>query len=171
MHRTRLLIAVILPLLLVSACAKKSTRGEAIIGSETVETVMPTGKNIVHPVHGREEWFAIGPMSGESPVNANGMVQSHVFADGTSTATITLNIAIAPKNSRYVAWLRKPGSVERLRLDVLQNPLKDVRYAATVEIDKDVRAYTEAIVTLEKIAGPSDSDPIQATGTLTERKR
>lgn len=171
MNQRRLLTASVLALLLLSACAKKSTRGEAVIGSETVETVMPTGKTIEHPVHGREEWFAIGPMSGEEPVNANGMVQSHVFADGTSTATITLNIAIAPRNSRYVAWLQKPGSSERLRLDVLQNPLKDVRYAATVEIDKDVRAYTEAIVTLEGAAGPSENDPIQARGTLTERKR
>ncbi len=171
MNRSRLLAAAVFPLLLLSACTTKTVRRETVIGRETMEVVMPTGSIVEHPVHGREVWFAIGAMNGEAPVNANGMVQSHVFDDGTSLATITLNIHEAPKGSRYVGWLSQPSSSQRVRLDVLQNPLRDVRHAATVEIGKDVRAYTEAIVTLERQSGPSETDPIQATGTLKERQR
>ena len=157
--------------LLLPACTSKTVRTDSVIGSETMETVMPTGGIVEHPVHGREVWFAIGAMNGKSPINANGMVQSHVFADGTSLATVTLNIEAAPAGMRYVGWLAKSGSSERIRLDILQNPLRDVRYAVTVEIDKDVRAYTDALVTLERTSGPSEGDPVQATGMLKERSR
>lgn len=165
------LLAVAVTLLLLAACSGKTVRREVVIGRETMNVIMPTGSSIEHPVHGREVWFAIGPMHGQAPVAANGMTQSHVFADGTSLATVTLNIEEAPKNSRYVAWLRKPGSFERVRLDAMQNPMRDVRHAVTVEIDTDVRAYTEAVVTLEWNAGPSDSDPVVAIGAMKQRKR
>jgi hypothetical protein len=80
-------------------------------------------------------------MSGVAPAKANGAAQAHVFADGFSSATVTLNIKEAPKGSHYVAWLRRPGSTtERIRLDTLQNPLNDVRHAMTVEIEKDLTA-------------------------------
>lgn len=165
------LFAVAVALLLFPACARKTVRREVVIGRETMEVIMPTGSKVEHPVHGKEVWFAIGPVNGQAPFVANGMVQSHVFADGTSLATVTLNIEEAPKNSRYVAWLQKPDSAERVRLDALQNPLRDVRHAVTIEIDTDVSAYTKAVVTLERKAGPSDSDPVVAVGAMKQRKR
>lgn len=171
MQSTRLVAVSVVLLLLLPACSRKTARRETVIGRETVDVIMPTNSNIEHPVHGREVWFAIGPMSGQSKFVANGMAQSHVFEDGASLVTVTLNIEEAPKNSQYVAWLRKPGSTERVRLDAMQNPMRDVRHAVTVELDADVSAYTEAVVTLERQAGPSDDDPVVAVGAMKERKR
>ena len=82
-----------------------------------------------------------------------------------------VNIQPTKKGMHFVAWLMKPGSTERVRLDILQNPLKDVRHVITAEIDKDLRSYTDVIVTRERDSGPSDSDPVQATGTLKQQHR
>lgn len=171
MHTRRLIAGLGLGVLFLTACQKQPVRRETILGSETMEVVMPTGRTIEHPVHGKEVWFGIGPVSGVAPTRANGAAQIHVFEDGTSSATVTLNIEPAPTGSRYVAWLQKPGTSERIRLDILQNPLRDVRHAATVEIDKDVRSYLDAVVTLERKSGPSETDPVRAIGTVKHQDR
>ena len=170
MKYCRLLAAVALPIFLLVGCSKKPVRRETILGRETMNVIMPQGE-IAHPVHGKETWFAYGAMNGVAPAKANGAAQAHAFADGFSSATVTVNIQEAPKGSRYVAWLRKPGSSERIRLDILQNPLRDVRHAVTVEIEKDLREFTEMIVTQERASGPSDDDAIVANGTLKLRQR
>lgn len=170
MNTLRLFIGIGLCVLLLTACQKQTVRNETILGRETMEVIMPTGGTIEHPVHGKEVWFAIGAVSGKAPAKANGVAEAHVFADDTSTATVRVNIEPAPKGSQYVAWFQKPGA-ERIRLGVLENPLRDVRHAATVEIDKDVRDYNDVIVTQERLAGASDSDPIVAMGTMKERQR
>jgi hypothetical protein len=170
--RSRFLVPAV-ALLLLCACSKGRVRQEeVVIGNETYNVVMPVGKEVIHPVHGKETWFAVGAMTGEGKINANGVAQVHVFADKTSTATVNLNIQPAPAGSRYVAWVRKPsGGTERIRLDELLNVLKDVRHVITVEVDKDLSAYTEVIVTQEKKSGASDSDPIVAKGALKAQSR
>ena len=122
-------------------------------------------------MHGEEQWFAVGALSGSNGTKANGVAQSHVFKDGTTVATVNLNIQPPPKGSEFVAWLKKPAGTERIRLDVLQNPLSDVRHVITTEVDKDLREYTQVEVTLERSAGPSEGDPIQATGILKRQER
>ncbi len=164
---------VLLSFLLLTACAKKEgrVRREITIGQEALNVMMPTGKDVTHPVHGAEEWFGLGPMGGAGDSKANGVAQSHVFANGTTIATVNLNIVAAPKGSQFVAWLQKPGSVERVRLDSLQNPFGDVRHVITADAKKDLRAYTEVVVTQERQSGASDTDPIVAKGTLKQQKR
>ncbi|MSR86698.1 hypothetical protein EXS70_00800 [Candidatus Peribacteria bacterium] len=171
MTRSRPLIVGLLGILLLVSCKKETVRKEFTIGNETLNVMMPTSKEVVHPVHGKESWFGLGSMGGEGKTNANGVAQAHVFADNTTTTTVNLNIQPAPKGSHLVAWLQKPGTIERVRLDVLQNPLNDVRHVITVDIDKDLRAYTDVVVTLEKASGYSDTDPVYAKGTLKQRKR
>ena len=163
----------LLCVLLVVSCSKGKVRREATIGNETLQVVMPTGKEIVHPVHGKEVWFAVGAMSGEGKVKANGVAQAHVFADGETIVTVNLNIQPAPKGSHFVVWLQKPGSssTERARLEAMQNPFHDVRHVVTAEIAKDLRTYSQVIVTREHDAGPSQDDPVQSTGTLKEQHR
>lgn len=159
--------------LLLASCAKQRVRvrREATIGNEILQVTMPAGKEVIHPVHGKEQWFGLGAMGGNGKVNANGVVQSHVFADGATIVTVNLNIQPAPKGSRFVAWLAKTGSKERVRLDVLQNPLNDVRHVITTEIAKDLRAYTDVLVTLERQSGPNETDPVQSKGLLKQVER
>ena len=167
------LSSAILCMLFLSACSTKPgvVHRETTIGNEAYNVLMPTGKDVLHPVHGKEVWFGVGAMSGEGKTNANGVAQAHVFADGATVATVSLNIQPAPKGSRFVAWLQKPGSIERVRLDVLQNPLNDVRHVITADVSKDLRAYTEVVVTQERASGASDTDPVVAKGTMKERRR
>lgn len=172
MNRTRSIVIATACFLLLASCSKQQpVRRDVSIGKELLQVMMPTGKEVVHPVHGKEVWFALGAMNGEGESKANGVAQSHVFADGSTIATVNLNIDPAPKGSNLVAWLRKPGSTERVRLDVLQNPLKDVRHVITKDIGKDLTGYTEVIVTLEKSVGPADADPVMATGLLKVQQR
>ncbi|NOS66997.1 MAG: hypothetical protein HOO67_01355 [Candidatus Peribacteraceae bacterium] len=171
MNTTRAFTAIALSVLLLAACQKRAVRTETVIGSETMEVIMPTRGNIEHPVHGKEVWFAIGAMSGKAPTKANGVAEAHVFTDDASSATVRLNIETPPKGTRYVAWLQKPGTTERIRLDILQNPLGDVRHAANVDVQEDIQDYTEVVVTLEAQAGAAAGDEVVAMGTLTERKR
>ena len=171
MMRIRLVSVGFLCTLLLVSCGKQTVRRDVTIGNEVLQVSMPVGKKVVHPVHGKELWFAVGPLKGEGKTNANGVAQSHVFADGTTVATVNLNIQPAPKGFRFVAWLRKPGALERVRLDTMMNPLHDVRHLVTVEVAKDLRAYTDVLVTLERTSGPDESDPVQATGVLKVQKR
>lgn len=172
MNRSRLLLTGFLCLVLLAACQKGRVRPqEIIIGNETVEVMMPTSKEITHPEHGKEEWFGVGAMTGAGEYKANGVSQAHVFADGTTIATVNLNIQPARTGTRFVAWLQKTGGTERVRLDILQNPLNDVRHVITAEVDKDLRAYTEVVVTLEQQSGYQDTDPVVSTGLLKEQKR
>ena len=171
MTRKRLLSTALLCMVLLASCNKQTVRRDATIGNEVFQVSMPVGKKVIHPVHGMEEWFAVGPMKGEGTTKANGVAQSHFFVDGTTSATVNLNIQPAPKGFRFVAWLRKPGAVERIRLDALVNPFHDVRHLVTVEVAKDLRAYTDVLVTLERTSGPDESDPVQATGVLKVQKR
>ena len=172
MNTRRIIAASFFSLLFLASCGKATVvRKEATIGHETLEVMMLTGKKVTHPVHGEEVWFAVGPMSGEGQTKANGVAQSHVFADDASIATVLLNIQPPAKGYHYIPWFRKPGSADRVRLDALENPFKDVRHVITTEVKQDLRGYTEVVVTLERDAGASPSDPVQATGTVKEQHR
>ncbi len=171
MNSRRILFTAVLGLLVLAACSKGRVRQEVTIGNEVMQVVMPTGKDVIHPKYGKEEWFAVGAMKGEGETKANGVAQSHVFADGTTVATVNVNIHEAPKGSHFVAWLQKPGATERIRLDILQNPMKDVRHLITVDIDKDLSGYTSVLVTREAAGGPMETDPVVATGVLKVQER
>lgn len=172
MRTKHLPLAALLVLLLLMSCSSKGrVRRETTIGTETYEVVMPTSRNIVHPEHGKEEWFAVGALSGEGDVKANGVAQSHVFTDGTTIATVNLNIQPAAKEFQYVVWLERDGGQDRVKLETLQNPFGDVRHVITGTVKNDLRDHTEVVVRLEPISGSAGNGPIQATGTLKERTR
>lgn len=165
-------LALLLPVLVLVSCSRGgSVRRETTIGSETLNVMMPSGKEVVHPVYGAETWFGLGAMKGNAPAKANGVAQSHVFEKGTTVVTVNLNITEAPKGSRYVGWLHKPGEAERVRLDVLLNPLNDARHVITVDVPKDLEGYTEVVVTQERASGPEDTDPVVAVGTMKVQER
>ena len=171
MHTRRLLPIFLFSFLLMTACrGRQRVHTDTTIGKEVMQVVMPTGKGVVHPQHGKEEWFAIGPMKGEGDTKANGVAQAHVFADGATIVTVNLNIH-EPKAGYFVAWVQKPGSTERVLIDRMQNPLKDVRFAATADIAKDLRDYTTVIVTLQRSSSPQKDDPVVATGVLKHQER
>lgn len=169
--RTRALFALFALSIVLAACARGRLRKEVVIGQETIPVVMPTGEGVTHPDFGKETFLAVGAMAGVKPAKANGVADMHVFEKGATIATVKLNIEEAPAGSHYVAWLKKPGSLEKIRLDKLENPLGDVRHGATATIEKDLHEYLEVVVTLEKNSGPSDSDIPQAQGLLKEQKR
>ena len=169
--RLRSSFLILCAVLGLAACQSKRVRRESTIGTATYSVVMPTGQGLVHPQFGKETWFAVGALEPLAPAKANGVGEMHTFGKGVSIVTVQLNITAAPRGSHHVAWVGKPNSTERVRVGELMNPTGDVRHAASVTVEKDLRDYTEVSVTLEKASGASESDPLEAKGQLTERRR
>lgn len=162
---------LLLPFLLLAACAEENAQNDKVIGRENFQTIMVSGKKVEHPAHGLETWFALGAMNGVNGVAANGMGQSHVFEDGATIASINLNIVEAPKGFLYVGWLTKGDSGERIRLGALENPLGDARHQVIADIEQDLTGVMGLLVTKEGQSGPKDGDPVIAEGTMKERSR
>jgi len=164
MRRNMILLVA---LFLLVSCGKEPT--EEPIGIEKHSRAMP-GKEIVDAKRGKELWFAVGILEGMEETQANGVVQSHFFEDGTSLITIQLNIEVPPDGFFYEAWLDR-GSLEPLSLGHLRNPMSDVRHERTFESKKDLREYTNVFVTREADDGNPAPGMRVAEGVLKERKR
>ncbi len=166
-----LLIAV--PLLILSACAKKAESDVGVgkqIGSQTLKQVMPGEGPIDTPDHGKEFWLGVGAMGGAPGINANGVTQAHYLEDGTFIHTIQLNIERAPDGSFYEGWLVNPEGL-RISTGHLRTPFGDVRHQLKYLGEKDLRFYTRVEVTLEADDGNPAAGTIVATAELTPRER
>lgn len=157
--------------LLLASCSRGRVRRETVIGKELYQVAMPTGRDVVHPEYGKEEWFGIGPLSGEGKVKANGLAEMHVFEEGVTVVTFQLNIEAPPQGSSYVAWLLKPDGSDALRMDSLGSPFKDVRHFLTMPHNRDLRGFSAVQIRQERNAGPSEGDAVVAKGAITVRTR
>jgi anti-sigma-K factor RskA len=164
----RLIPFLVMPLLLI-ACSKKLTTGSN--GRDEVTRVMVGGQEVVDARHGKEIWLATGPLSGTGAVRANGVVVGHVFEDGASTFTVSLNAYTAPSDQQYVAWLMKPDRTEQVNMGYLTSPTSDARHQLAFMADRDFQTFTRVEVTLEQKGASARAGALQAVGILKERER
>ncbi len=170
-----MLIKILLVLaILISGCTKddKTKVEEPPIGVEAYKYLMPDGGIVVHPVHGKEEWFAYGAMAGEDGTPANGVVQSYRYEDDSSSVSMQLNIAPAGEGTFYEAWIGGGDSADSISMGHLVNHFGDARHQLSFEMEHDLSAKLTVTVTLEHDDGdPQASENLVAGGVLKPTKR
>lgn len=122
------------------------------------------------PQHGELTYLAIGALGGENKTLANGTAVLWMFADGTSRASIQLNIAEV-EGKAYVAWLQGADGLKTKKLGTLRNTLGDVRHSFTLEAKDDYKQYANVVITRESSGGVSTPGQVVAKGILKETAR
>lgn len=159
-------------LLLVACGQAVTTVDEPVIGTQTIQQMMPVNGKVEVPVHGEEKWFGYGAISGNQWTPANGIVTSHIFEDGATIVTMQINVEPAKEGTFYEVWIRDPKSQKSISAGHLVNHFSDARHGLKFESSDDLRSYSEVSVTLEKDDGDtSASTNVIATGTLKPTKR
>ncbi len=168
----KLLSFTLLSFLLTGCGSSATTVDEPIIGTQSIQQMMPVKGKVEVPGHGEEKWFAYGAMSGNQWTPANGVVTAHVFEDGATIVTMQVNVEPAKDGTFYEVWIRDPKSQKSLSAGHLVNHFADARHGLKFESSDDLRAYTDVRVTLEKDDGDTEaSTNVIATGALTPTKR
>lgn len=122
------------------------------------------------PQHGELTYLAIGALAGEGKTLASGTAVLWMFADGTSRASIQLNIAEADGKA-YVVWLQGADGLKTKKLGTLQNMRGDVRHSFTLEAKDDYKQYANVVITREPSEGVSTPGQVVAKGILKETAR
>ncbi len=159
---------ITLALLLVGCGSEVGVNGS--LGSETFQYNMPSGA-VQDLRFGKEKFFAYGPIMGSSQTPANGLTKVHVFEKGMSLHTLQINISLPPDGYFYEGWLINTKTNERLSTGHLKSLFGDVRHNLDYQADRDLRAFTKVIITLERDNGNPAPETEVATGTLKELKR
>ncbi|MFA5800685.1 MAG: hypothetical protein WC840_07110 [Candidatus Peribacteraceae bacterium] len=167
-------IAVLCLSLLLAACGKQPIQPTA---SDTEKlqkyaTVSRKPGEVRDPVHGKEIGFWYGAVTGINRVNANGVGLLRRFQDGTSTATVNLNILKAPVKKFHVVWLSDATWTESVRVGALQSIVGDSRHSVSFETKEDLTGLTTVLVSLESSSDPEKPGSVrEAEGTLREVKK
>jgi len=162
------LLLGVLPLLL-AGCGSSVDVAEQL-GSESFRYNIPSG-GVQDLRFGKEVFFSYGPIVGTATTPANGLSKVHVFEKGMSLHTLQVNIALPKDGYFYEGWLINPKTNERLSTGHLKSLFGDVRHNLDYQADRDLSAFTNVIITLEKDDGNSAPGTQVATGTLKELKR
>jgi len=166
MKRTILLFSA---LLLVSACVKEPSD---TVGTNTeewtekVEVAMPTGGDIIDDAHGKEVWFAIGPMSGVGDTPANGVAQAHYFEDGSYLQNLKVNINLSEDGYFYEGWVVSEDGKDWISLGHLQAHFGDARHGVQFRGQQDLRKHLYVRVTQEADDGDPSPGEVVAEGRL-----
>ncbi|TSC78628.1 MAG: hypothetical protein G01um101425_1030 [Candidatus Peregrinibacteria bacterium Gr01-1014_25] len=140
------------------------------IGIDVITTPMP-GKQVVVEGHGRETFFAIGPIGGVGEARANGVASLHGFEDGATIVSVQANIAV-PEDGKFLeAWMADGGGKPVVSLGHLTNAFNDVRHSVRYETPKDLRAYSKIVITEEGDDGDPSPSLILAEGLLKANAR
>jgi hypothetical protein len=116
------------------------------------------------PKHGKELWLAVSPLSGTGGASANGVLQAHFFADGTYLQVVGLNIAPAPADSSYVAWLVRTAPPDRVKMGTLGSILHDARHQLQFVSQQDLRDHDKVEVMLVPSGKADAMGKLVATG-------
>lgn len=155
-------------LLLVSACSKDNAQKvntNADEWTEKVEVAMPQGGDIVDDAHGKEVWFAIGPMAGTGDTPANGVAQAHFFEDGSYLQNLKVNIGQPEDGFFYEGWVVSEDGKDWVSLGHMQSHFGDARHGVQFREPQDLRKHLNIRVTRE----PDDGDP--SPGTIVAEGR
>lgn len=135
-------------------------------------TVSRKPGEVVDPVHGKEIGLWYGAVGGINRVNANGVGFLHRFQDGTSIATVNLNILEAPAKKFHVVWLSDATWIKSVRIGALQSIVGDSRHSVSFETKEDLTDLTTVLVSLESSSDPEKPGSVrEAEGTLKEVKK
>mgnify|MGYP000653056626 CR=1 FL=1 len=154
----------------LTAC-NSITVGDDEIGNQVLERAMPQKGNIVDAKHGKELWFAIGPMNGTKETPANGVASGHFFEDKTSLVSIQLNINVPEDGWFYRASLEGDNGAPPLELGHLTNARNDARHALRAELPNDIRAYKRIAIYKQKDGANAESAVRVGEGLLAVRER
>lgn len=174
MRRSTISLFLILSLLTLTACSAKekvSVGDDTFLGSQTLKQVFPSKEGVTTEQHGKELWFAIGPMGGVGETIANGVTQAHFMEDGTFIHTVQLNIERAPEGYFYEGWLKNPKTGALQSTGHFRTPFGDVRHSLKFLRKMDLRTSSLVQVSLEADDGNPVQGKVVAEGTLKERKR
>lgn len=166
MKRSLLLFAL-LPAFL-AGCGKTSV--DSPLGSESFRYNIPSGA-VQDLRYGKEVAFTYGALSGTGDLPANGLAKTHVFEKGVSLHTLQVNIPLPKDGMFYEGWLLNPDTKERVSTGHLQSLFGDVRHNLDYQASRDLSAFTQVIITLEKDDGNPAPGKEVGTGTLKELKR
>lgn len=155
--------------LLLAGCGSSVDVAEPL-GSESFQYNIPSG-GVQDLRFGKEVFFAYGPIAGTTATPANGLGKVHVFEKGMSLHTLQVNIALPKDGTFYEGWLVNPKTKERLSTGHLKSLFGDVRHNLDYQANRDLSAFINVIITLEKDDGNSAPGTEVATGTLKELKR
>jgi hypothetical protein len=157
-------------LVLLSACRGEEVGVGEEQGSITIKQVMPGGE-LRDPKYGKELWLAVGAMAGVEGTPANGVTDAHFFEDGTYVMGIQLNIERPSDGYFYEGWLVRENPKDTMSVGHLKSLFGDVRHFLKFKDERDLRAYTKVIVTLEVDDGNPAPARHVAEGVLKERTR
>lgn len=153
----------------LTACGKSGTVStDAPIGTEVFHVVMPTKEQRENPVHGDEQWFAYGAISGKA-IPASGVANMQFFRDGTFAVSMRVNIEIPAKGKHYEAWIA--NGQKKIHIGTITSPTDDVRMSLVFEKKQDLRAYTTLLVTRESDENTATEGELVAEGTVKYYKR
>ncbi|MDO8469212.1 MAG: hypothetical protein Q7S29_05650 [Candidatus Peribacter sp.] len=167
MKRSLVLLGI-LPLLL-AGCGSAGGDDKPL-GSESFRYNIPSGA-VQDLRFGKEQFFAYGAIVGTAATPANGLTKIHVFEKGVSLHTLQVNVALPKDGSFFEGWLVNPKTNERLSTGHLKSLFGDVRHNLDYQAERDLRAFTKVIITLEKDDGNPAPGTEVATGMLKELKR
>ncbi len=150
-------------------CGSNVNVGEPL-GSDSFRYNIPSGA-VQDLRFGKEVFFAYGPIAGTKDIPANGLAKVHVFEKGISLHTLQVNITLPKDGSFYEGWLVDPQTKERISTGHLSSLFGDVRHNLDYQAKRDLSAFTNVIITLEKDDGNPSPGMEVATGPLKELKR
>lgn len=137
-----------------------------ILETQSFQTTMRTGNQLIDEDHGTEIALWYGGVSGIGNVNANGIGFTHKFDDGYFVHTLNVNIKQAG-TGYYVAWAAKDAAgTDARRLGVLANLVGDVRHSVRFETKDDLSAHLHVFVTQETEKEPATPGQKVAEATL-----
>lgn len=158
-----------LAFLLLTACGGKVGVDQPL-GTETFRYNIPSG-DVQDLRYGKESWFAYGAIAGNPATPANGLAKMHIFEKGRSLHTLQVNIALPRDGFFYEGWLLDPKTEERISTGHLRSLFGDVRHNLDYSVERELRDFTQVIITLEKDDGNPAPGTEVATAHLKELKR
>ncbi len=161
-------ILLYISVFLISGCGslqRLTIGGDDVIGTQEIQVALPVEGKLVDPVHGKETWFAYGPIVGVNGMHANGVIQAFFFEDEAFLHTMQLNIEPAKEGSYYEGWL-VDGAGVRVSASDMRNRFADARHQLRFDVPRDLRAYQKVVVTLEKDDGNPAAGQEVAEGML-----
>lgn len=175
--RAHLLLALVLGPLLLTSCLKPKpsvsvqTDTGAAIGIQVLERAMPKKGNVQDSLHGKETWFAYGPVLGTDGTNANGVATAHFLSDGTYILSVQLNINNAPEGQFYEGWLYRDSLKDAVSAGHLIQSLKRSQQSLRFESQEDLREALHIAITREKDDGDPTPGTLVAEGVLKVTRR
>lgn len=148
-----------------------SSSSGGVIAVQKLQELMPTGKQLVDPTHGKEEGLAYGAMGGANGMLANGVVTAHYFQDGSTIIGLQVNIADAKAGTYYNAWLMNDDGSQPINLGQLENSPGDVRHSLHFESKDNLQVYRKVAVTIQQTGGSQTPGQTVASGTLQTTSR